>query len=64
MSHHREIADAMHQDQLDAIEALRQEHGPRDDMESADVARAMVFVALCWAATAMIGYGIWEWVTG
>lgn len=28
MTHYREIADAMHQDQLDAIEALRQEHGP------------------------------------
>ena len=63
MSHHREIADAMHQDQLDAIEALRQEHGPRDDLEPADVARAVVFVALCWAATAMIGYGIWVLVT-
>jgi len=64
MSHHREIADAMHQDQLDAIEALRQEHGPRDDMESADVARAIVFVALCWAFALFAGYGIWEWVTG
>lgn len=44
--------------------AMAEEHGPRDDMESADVARAMVFVALCWAFALFAGYGIWERVTG
>ena len=63
MTHYCEIADAMHHDQLDAIAALQEEHAHRDDLEPADVARAVVFVALCWAATAMIGYGLWVWVT-
>ena len=44
--------------------AIAEEHGPRDDMESADEARAMVFVALCWAFALFAGYGVWEWVTG
>ena len=64
MTHYREIADAMHQYQLDAIAALQEEHADRDDIDAADVARAVVFVALCWSATALVGYGVWVWVTG
>lgn len=44
--------------------AMAEEHAHRDDLEPADVARAVVFVALCWAFALFAGYGIWEWVTG